>query len=123
MSMIRTHNGAIRSFQQQVTGVTFTANQPPSRIRVVPSPVFAGVVARRPEAFGFRTLLLSGMGLCRMGALRTYAAFPVRVLFVALGVLISLLLIVTGTSWQEEWDRMNFSGYLFGGKNWNIAGF
>ena len=103
--------------------MTFTANQLRSRIASCPRLCSQEWWCGVPEPSDSGRFYLSGMGLCRMDALRTYAAFPVRVLLVALGVSISLLLIVTGTSWREEWDRMNFSGYLFGGKNWNIAGF
>jgi hypothetical protein len=58
-----------------------------------------------------------------MDALCKYAMLPMRLLFVGLGLAISLLLIATGTSWRDEWDRMDIRGYLFGGKNWNSAGF
>jgi hypothetical protein len=55
-------------------------------------------------------------------ALRTYGTLPVRFLLVAFGMAISVLLIAMRRSWREEWDSMDFSGYLLGGTNWNEAG-
>jgi hypothetical protein len=58
-----------------------------------------------------------------LDAFRKYATLPVRMLLFVFALAISLLLIATGTPWRNEWDRMNISGHLFEGKNWNSAGF
>lgn len=54
---------------------------------------------------------------------RKYAMFPVRLLIVLMGLLLSLAVVATGKSWQEEWNQMSFRAYLLEGKNWNAAGF
>lgn len=58
-----------------------------------------------------------------MDITRKYFMFPVRLGIVLVGFLMSLVMIATGKSWQEEWREMNLRAYLFDGKNWNAAGF
>lgn len=58
-----------------------------------------------------------------MGFVRVYFMLPMRLLFALIAILISLTFIVLGESWQEEWGKMDFRGYLLNGKNWNTAGF
>jgi hypothetical protein len=58
-----------------------------------------------------------------MGAIKKYAMFPVRLGVAFIGVLISMVMVATGTSWRKEWADLDIRGYLFGGHNWNVSGF
>jgi hypothetical protein len=54
---------------------------------------------------------------------RKYLMLPVRLIVFLFAVLISLLLVILGHSWKNEWQQMDVRGYLLEGKNWNRAGF
>ena len=58
-----------------------------------------------------------------MGFVRVYLTLPMRLLFASIAILISLALIVLGESCREEWQKSDYRGYLFNGRNWNTAGF
>lgn len=58
-----------------------------------------------------------------MDFVRLYFMLPMRLLFAFIAMLISLAFILLGDSWREEWDKMDFRGYLLNGRNWNTAGF
>jgi hypothetical protein len=58
-----------------------------------------------------------------MDTIRFYAMFPMRLVIAAIVSLMSVVLILLGESWRQEWGKMDFRGYLVGGRNWNAAGF
>ena len=52
-----------------------------------------------------------------------YGMFPVRLLAMFMGLLMSLIVVALGKPWREEWSDLNLRGYLFEGRNWNSWGF
>lgn len=62
-------------------------------------------------------------GRSAMSFVRTYAMLPMRLFLAVVAILISAVIILMGEPWRQEWDKLDFRGYLIEGRHWNAAGF